>query len=295
MNPEIVQASEVVQAGAPGQPPQAPQSGQPAQYAEPMPVSTNPHTYVIQPRDVRRDDWLRWSNWIPSTQQMAAAARLHLKDAIDPYERGLISVTMRQGIGMIAVLGLIAGFIPFLADLWLGLRLQTAVPLAQVANSADQLVQAYPANTVLGVIGHTVQTIAALDPRMPGGLAGLLSALGAWINWPLSWLANWIVYGIFVFAVARLMGATNNLQSFFAATSFAAVPLLLTGLLPIPCLGPLAAAAGLILAFVVYFNAVHVATRLDIGRALVCMLLPLAVAFVLPMLMLGGALLLSRF
>jgi hypothetical protein len=252
-------------------------------------------TYVVQPGQLQRDDWLRLSNWIPSLDQIGAAARLQVKDAVDPWERGLVTVSMRQGLGMIVLLGLVAGIIPLIANLWLALPLQTSVPLAQAGSDAAQMTAAYGVDSVLGVIGSTVQTAAGLDPRMPGFLAALLSALGLWINTPLTWLGWWIVYGTFVFAAARLMGASNTLQAFFAATSFAAAPLLLTGLAPIPWIGPLFAFAGSALAFAVYFLAVQFVTKLDAGRAALCMLLPLAVGIVLPLLALGIGLIVSLF
>jgi hypothetical protein len=252
-------------------------------------------TYVVKPGQLERDDWLRLSNWLPSFDQMGAAARLHLKEAVDPYERGAVTVSMRQGLGMIVLLGLLAGVIPLIANLWLALPLQTAVPLAQAGNSAVQLTATYGADSPLGILGSTVQTAAGLEPRMPGVFAALLSALGLWINTPLTWLMWWIVYGTFVFAAARLMGASNTLQAFFAASSFAAVPLLLTGLGPIPWVGPLLVFAGTVWAFAVYYLALQAVTRLDGGRAALCMLLPLAVGIVLPMLALGVGMFVSLF
>ena len=255
----------------------------------------NQQTYVVQPGQLRRDDWLRWSNWMPSLDQVGAAARLRVKDAVDPWERNAVTVTMRQGLGMILVLGLAAGIVPLIANLWLALPLQTSVPLAQAGNNAAQMMAAYGANSPLGIIGSSVQTAAGLEPRMPGFLAAILSALGLWINTPLTWLPYWIVYGALVFAAARLMGAANTLQQFFAATSFAAVPLLLTGLAPLPWIGPLLAFAGTVLAFTVYFQAIHFVTRLDGGRTALCMLLPLALGLFLPLLALGIGIFASLF
>jgi hypothetical protein len=250
--------------------------GQPRTYSD--------KTYVVQPGKLEREDWTRWSNWVPTVDQIGAAARLNIADAVDPWERGMVTVTMRQGIGMIVVLGLVAGIIPLLANLWLGLTMQTAVPLAQAANSVAPLTAVYPPDSAINIIGTAVQTVAGLPPQMPGLLAGPLSAVGMWINLPLSWLTYWIVYGLFVFGLARLMGASNTLQAFYAATSFTAVPLVLTGLAPIPWIGPLLAIAAVVLAFAVYYMAVRYVTRLDGGRTFLCMLLPLAVGVVLPLL-----------
>lgn len=262
-------------------------SGQPRTYSD--------KTYVVQPGQLDRADWTRWSNWIPTLDQMAAAARLNVRDAVDPWERGAVTVTMRQGLGMIALLGLVAGIIPLLANLWQGIAMGAAVPLAQAANNVAPLTTAYPPDSPIYIFSTTVQTIAGLPPRMPGVLAGLLSALGVWINTPLSWLALWIVYGLFVGGLARLMGAANTLQAFFAATAFAAVPLVLTGLAPIPWIGPLLALAGTVLAFAVYYMAVRYVTRLDGGRTFLAMLLPLAVGLVLPLLALLAGLIASFF
>jgi hypothetical protein len=226
---------------------------------------------------------------------MGAAARLNVADALDPWERGSVTVTMRQGLGLVVVLGLVAGLIPLLANLWHGMTMGTAVPLAQAANNVAPLTAAYPPDSPVYIISSTIQTVAGLPPRMPGVLAGFLSALGVWINTPLSWLTLWIVYGLFVFGLARLMGAANTLQAFYAATAFAAVPLVLTGLAPIPWIGPLLAIAGVVLAFAVYYGAVRFATRLDGGRTFLSMLLPLAVGLVLPLLALLAGLAASFF
>lgn len=135
--------------------------------------------------------------------------------------------------------------------------------------------------------------MTGLPPQMPGVFAAVLSALGIWINTPLTWLAWWIMSALV--STTRLMGASNTLQTFFAATSFAAVPLLLTGLAPIPWIGPLLAFAGTALAFAVYYLAMQLVTRLDAGRTALCMLLPLAVGIVLPLVALGVGLFASLF
>jgi hypothetical protein len=250
--------------------------GQPRTYSD--------KTYVVQPGQLDREDWTRWSNWMPSLDQIGAAARLNVSDAVDPWERGDVTVTMRQGLGMIVVLGLVAGIIPLLANLWHGITMGTAVPLAQAANSVAPLATAYPPDSPIYILGNAVQTIAGLPPRMPGFLAGFLSALGVWINTPLTWLTYWIVYGLFVFGLARLLGAKNTLQAFYAATAFAAVPLVLMGLGPLPWIGPLLVFAALVLAFAVYYGAVRYVTKLDGGRTFLSLLLPLAVGVVLPLL-----------
>jgi hypothetical protein len=196
------------------------------------------HTNVVLPGRAPREEWTQRGYWLPGVDQIVNAARLNLADALDPSARGAITVSMRQGIGMIVVLGLLAGVPTLLANLWLGLSMGAAVPLAAAAASLADLVAGYTVNPIAGEIANTASLLAGIEPRMPGLLAALLSALGLWLNWPLGWLANWIVYGAVVAGLARLMGAPSNLQTFFAATSFTAVPLVLTGLRPDPVSWP---------------------------------------------------------
>ncbi|HAJ35333.1 MAG TPA: hypothetical protein DCL15_06530 [Chloroflexi bacterium] len=250
------------------------------------------HTHIVMPGRAPREEWMQRRYWLPDFNQMWNAARLNLADALDPFERRTITVSMRQGIGLIVVLGLLAGIPTLLANLWLGLSMGTAVPLAAAATSLAELAAGYPANPVVSEIAHTAGLLAGIEPRMPGLLAALLSALGLWLNWPLSWLANWIVYGAVVAGLARLMGAPNNLQTLFAATSFTAVPLVLTGLSPIPFIGPLAAVTGVIWAFVLYYQAVRRVTGLDATRTLLSLLLPIVVIAAIPTLLALGLLLL---
>ncbi|MCS6826488.1 MAG: YIP1 family protein [Caldilinea sp.] len=241
-------------------------------------------THIVLPDRIDREDWLQRQHWLPDWQQMWDAASFRLRDAFDPYERGEITVSMRQGIGMIFVLGLAAGLLPFLGNLWMSLRAGAAAPLVAVALSLTEMTNAYVGNPVLNVASNTASLLAGVEPRLPGFLAALLSSLGLWLNTPLSWLSNWIVYGAFVAALARLFGATNRLQTFFAATGFTAAPMLLTGLAPIPLLGPLAVVVAWIWAALFYYQAVRYVTRLDPVRTLLCMALPPVVAALTTML-----------
>jgi hypothetical protein len=250
------------------------------------------HTNVALPGRAPREEWTQRGYWLPGLNQMWSAARLNLADALDPSARGAITVSMRQGIGMIVVLGLLAGIPTFLANLWLGLSMGAAVPLATAAASLADLAAGYPANSITNSIANTTSLLAGIEPRMPGSLAALLSAKGVWLNWPLTWLANWIVYGAVVAGLARLMGAPSNLQTFFAATSFTAVPLVLTGLSPLPFFGPLMVIAGMLWAFALYYQAVRRVTGLDATRTLLSLLLPVVVIAAIPTLLALTALLL---
>lgn len=241
-------------------------------------------THVKLPGRTSRDEWLGRKEWLPDVNQMWNAARLNLTDALDPFERGSVTVSMRQGIGMIATLGLIAGLLPFIANLWLGLSMGAAVPLAAASSTLASLAAEYTTSDAAGYVANNAGIIAGIEPRMPGFLAALLSSLGLWLNVPLGWLSSWIVYGAIVAGLARLMGANNNLQIFFAATSFTAVPMLLTSLAPIPVLGPIAVIAAWIWAALLYYRAVRQVTQLDVVRTLLSMALPIVVVAALPIL-----------
>ncbi len=241
-------------------------------------------TYLNLPGRASREEWLARREWLPDLSQMWNAARLNVADALDPFERGGVTVSMRQGIGLIVVLGLLAGLIPFVGNLWLGSSMGAAVPLATAASAIAQLAAEYTTNDAATYVAANAGVLAGIEPRMPGFLAALLSSLGLWLNVPLGWLSSWIVYGAIVAGLARLMGANNNLQVFFAATSFTAVPMLLTGLAPIPVLGPIAVVAAWIWAALLYYRAVRQVTQLDVVRTLLSMTLPVVVIAALPVL-----------
>lgn len=245
----------------------------------------NSHSHVILPGQTSREEWTQRRNWLPDFSQIWNAARLNLVDALDPFERGYVTVSMRQGLGMIVVLGLLAGLLPFLANLWLSLGVGTAAPIAAAAASLAEFAASDPSNATARYVSTNASLIAGIEPRMPGFLAALLSSLGLWLSTPVNWLSNWIVYGAVVSALARMMGAGGNLQIYFAATSFAAVPLLLTGLAPIPFLGPVVVIVTWMWAAILYYHAVRLATGLDAARTLLSMVLPLVLVAAIPTLL----------
>ena len=210
-------------------------------------------------------------DWLPSPQKMS--------DAVQLRASGFTETTMRQSLGMVFLLGLLAGFLPFLVNWEQAASVGTALPLARLGAQAS-LLQEAPLNSISTFfdpvqLGEMFQVIAGLPQPLPGWLAAFVSALGEWINWPLRWLAVWIVYGALVMVCNNVLGATCRLQPFFAATGFAAAPLLLIGLSPIPCLGRVCSVVGVIWAFAVYARANEEVTRLPRLRSLTAVLLPL--------------------
>ena len=204
-------------------------------------------------------------------------------EAAEISKDSVLYASMRQGMGMIVIVALVAGLLPFLLNWFTAGRMGTVMPLAELGRLAET--RWLSGDDVLGVkpvVNETLQTIAGLERAVfPGWLAAGVSALGGWINWPLRWLALWIVYGLAVLLIAKLLGAPTTLQQFYTLTSFGFLPFILTGLQPIPCLGAIAGLVALIWAIAVYAYAVRSATRLSIGTALLCTILPGATVILL--------------
>ena len=248
-------------------------------------------------------------NWLPLSEQILAAIRLDFtlppaivarlraaeeaeSDAkietdsypnpnLQPFVIPLtpLDISMRQGMGLVVVMALMAGLIPFFANWIMAAAVGTAIPIANWARFAVRLGEIAPSSGGAGaIIAETAQSIAGLSTLWPGWLAAGFSALGEWINWPLRWLAVWIIYGAGTLTAAHLLGSSATLQRFYAATSYAAVPLLLLGLTPIPCLGAMAWLIGVLWALLVYGAAVRTVCGLDVGRTLLAILLPAAFA-----------------
>lgn len=216
---------------------------------------------------------MNWRHWLPSPQQMSNAAQLRSKAYRDS--------TMQQALGMIVALALLAGLLPFVVHWFVAARAGTVLPLAQAVRTAARMQEAlsglssgfpWPVNPL--AVGELYQTLAGLDQPLPGWLAAGLSALGEWLNWPLGWLTLWIVYGVLVMVANKALGGHTTLQHFYAATGFAAVPLLLTGLSPIPCLGALAVVTGIGWSLAVYIRANAEISGLVVPRAAAAVLLP---------------------
>ncbi len=220
---------------------------------------------------------LEWRQWTPSVKQMRNALRLNLitaidGDAADQAELGNCpATTMRKGMGMITLAGLAAGFIPFLVNWFVAARWGTVAPFVSWARDANPM--------VIGGwrLADTTGTIASMGSWLPAWLAAGLSALGVWISMPLHWLAVWVLYGLGVLVICHILGATTTLQRFYGGVSYAALPLVLLALTPIPWIGPLIGLVALVWAFVIYVRAVQVVADLDVGRAVLSVLLPLVI------------------
>ncbi|MEZ4609820.1 MAG: hypothetical protein R2838_06160 [Caldilineaceae bacterium] len=86
--------------------------------------------------------------------------------------RAAVTTTMQQAMGLVIGAALVAGFLPTLFDWLQAMRAGTAIPLMNLAaQSTGSALAAWP--EPLRPVGDTLQTIAGLDPVMPGWLAAL--------------------------------------------------------------------------------------------------------------------------
>lgn len=241
------------------------------------------------------------SVWLPSIRQISDALQFQVSDAVGPErhedEIGIVGkhTTMQQGMGLVVAVGVIAGALPFLVNLIRATAAGTSLQMLSLAEFATQRTRLW---TLLGLepvlMGDTFQQIAGMSPRVPGFLAALFSALGVWINTPLSFLTLWLAYGAGVLAVAHLAGATTTLQRFFAGTAYAFLPLVLLTLVPTPVLGDLLGWIAMLAFVLLYIRAVATVTGVDTAKTVICVLLPGAIFFSLWLIALGmlfGALL----
>lgn len=230
--------------------------------------------------------------WLPRWAQIRSALQLQIEPlspsmrealaadesegvAIEVVRAHPLNITMRQGMGLIVVAALLAGLIPFLVNWTLGTRYSAAIPLAQAARGLLRM--AGDGAGFFSILADTAQNAAGLPTLLPGWLAAGLTALGAWINWPLRWLTIWLVYGLGVLVATHLFGARTTLQQFYEATSYAAAPLVLLALSPVPCVGTLVALAAVIWSGAIYVAALRAVTELETSQVILSMLAPAAI------------------
>ncbi len=253
----------------------------------PVESSTVEQTTLDQtPNDLPVGDQSFGGEWLPSWRQMENALRLRfdsLEDfavAEDAEAAPVITpdsvyfASMRQGMGMVLLAGLVAGLVPFLWNWFTSARYGTVVPLASMGDATSSMFSSQvmdPNNPIAAAL----QTIAGLSPAVfPGWLASFVSSFGLWLNTPLSWLSGWLVYGLLVLLVAKALGAGTTLQQFYTVTSFAYLPLILTAFAPIPCLGSILVLAALVWAAAIYTVALRSVSGLSTGMSVLSVILP---------------------
>lgn len=221
-------------------------------------------------------------DWLPTRRQVADAFAGRMTAAVGPDPTGVpfrrnVHTTMRQGMGLVLMVGALAA-LPALVVNWVAAaRMGTVAPIVRLVQWTDGMSTQEPARAV---VGEAVRSLAGLQPVAPAWVAAGLSALGMWVNGALGLLGWWIVYGLAVLLLAKTLGAGTTLPRFYAATSYAALPLLLLAFGPLPWVGALFIIAGWLGALVLYSAAVRTATELSWGRAIFSTLFPAAILLI---------------
>jgi len=251
-------------------------------------------TFVHRPERTDAPDlwWLR--SWLPAWGQVRIALTLQVEQVITLWDEADGEATtwhttsMRQGVGLVIVTALLGGLLPLFVQWLQAAQIGTATPLAALAHYAEAQSNMVAVTPFTQAWTNTARTIAGLEPIAPVWLAAGLSALGNWLNWPLTWLTIWLVYGLGVLVTLKLQGATTTLPHFYGATSYAFVPLVLTGLGVIPYLGPFFNLAGIIWAVLIYGETVRTLATLPTQRVVLTLLTPLAVGSLLALIGAGA-------
>lgn len=256
----------------------------------------NAQTFVHRPERTAAPDLWSPQGWLPAWSQVRTALTLQVEQVITPWDTEGVAedkvasfhtTSMRQGIGLVVIAALIGGLLPLVVQWMQAAQIGTATPLAMLARYAEAQSNGVNLTPFTQVWTNTARTMAGLEPIAPVWLAAGLSALGNWLNWPLTWLTIWLVYGLGVLATLKFQGATTTLPHFYGATSYAFVPLALLGLGVIPYLGPLFSLAGIIWAVLIYGETVRALANLPTQRVVVSLLTPLAVLVLLALISAG--------
>ena len=159
-----------------------------------------------------RTTW--WTDWLPTVGQVQQAIQLRfdpLPSIPNPNATSSVwAITTRPGLGLVVVVALLAGLLPFLVNTVMAIHLGTSLPLIRLAQQT-QTANGVPPSQV----GEALQTLAGLAPVFPRWFAALLSALGEWINWPLRWLTWWLVYGAATLLAAKAWHAPPPYNAFW--------------------------------------------------------------------------------
>lgn len=138
-------------------------------------------------------------------------------------------------------------------------------------------------------IGRRVAQVAIETMPLPLPVSNLFEALGKWASAPFNWLGTWMLYGLIVLIIAKLLGGTATIQEMLSTTSLAVVPHVLDAFGPllglVPYIGGLAATAlglvTLVWGLAIYVKATATANRFSIGKSLVAVLLPIALVLLI--------------
>jgi len=227
---------------------------------------------------------------LPFASTWFATARDALTLKPEPYERlGHGKASIRQGIAIVAVVGLIIGVVAALVALPALFR----SPAAAVDDAFNGITQGLDQFRSFG--GQTppefqqflemykrsiesfrpfIAQIIAIRAPLPPFFERFFSWAGVLITSPFALLAGWLSSSIWIMLFARLLGGRGGLVHYLNASALSVIPQLLGVLGFIPCVGGLLALIGSIWGLAMQYKAVQVTHGLSQGRAIAAVLLP---------------------
>lgn len=234
--------------------------------------------------------------WLPTGRQMFDVLVLRMERAIGPdpagvpFHRGL-HTSMRQGLGLITLVGLLIGLPALFVGLFTGLPFPEYLPFRWLSSFPVFGYWVDRAGALSGVSLNALNHLSTADYQALPSITTSLLAIGTWISLPVRLITLWLVGGLPVMVVARMLGSHCTLPRFYSATAFAFLPFVLLLLASIPAIGAAVTIVALLWFALVYALAVHVAMGTDWGHTVVVLL---AVVFAITILVaiLGGAILL---
>ncbi len=122
--------------------------------------------------------------------------------------------------------------------------------------------------------------VDSLPRPLPYAVGGFFEALGNWLSNPFSHLGSWIGYAIWVLLFSKISGGAGGVNRFLGLTALYAVPNLLGFFEFIPFVGSIFVFVGVIWGWVVYIKAVQVSQEFSGGKAVLMVILPILVIFV---------------
>lgn len=219
-----------------------------------------------------------------------ATARDALMLKPEPYERlGHGKASIRQGVAIVAVVGLIIGVVAAVVALP-GLFRSPAAAVDDFFNGITQALNQFRAfggqtspelQQFLDIYKRSMESfrpfvdqIMAIRAPLPPFFERFFAWVGVLITRPFALLAGWLSISIWIMLFARLLGGRGGLVHYLNASALSVIPHLLGVLAFIPCIGGLLALVGSIWGLAMQYKAVQVTHGLSQGRAIAAVLLP---------------------
>ncbi len=218
-------------------------------------------------------------------------AFIRVRDSGDAFARGLAVL-----IAVALIVGLITAVVSFVGGVTAGppaqqverarqemLRnIQTWQSLSSSSAENTQFLKTFEDNMNSGFqMATEIAQVAQQTTPLPAPIVDLFQALGRFVSYPWSRIGTWMFYSLLVLIAARLMGGTATVQEMLGVTALYSVPHLLDALQFIPCIGALLGILAFLWGLVIYVKGAAIANRFTTGKAIVAVVLPGVVVFLI--------------